>query len=95
MLKNEDRNKVKYPVFEKEYESDLVARIDGVEDFSSQLKELKRKLSVYMSYKRELKNFKNNKNIKVLNLTQDKIKDLELNKNTEIKFVQTILNRVK
>ena len=33
--------------------------------------------------------------MKILNLTQGKIKDLELNKNSEVKFVQTILNRVK
>ena len=95
LIKNEDRNKVKYPNFEKEYENELGARIDGVENFSTQLKELKRKLSVYTSYRRELKSFKNDKNVKILNLTQAKIKDLELNKNAEVKFVQTILNRVK
>ena len=95
LIKNEDRNKVKYSNFEKEYENELGARIDGVENFSTQLKELKRKLSVYTSYRRELKSFKNDKNVKILNLTQAKIKDLELNKNAEVKFVQTILNRVK
>jgi len=86
---------VKYPIFEKEYENGLGAKIDGIEDFSTQLKELKRKLSVYQTYRRELKSFKNDKNVQILNLTQEKIKDLELNKNAEIKFVQTILDRVK
>lgn len=47
LIKNEDRNKVKFSNFEKEYENELGTKIDGIQSFSTQLKELKRKLSVY------------------------------------------------